>query len=581
MPLTSRTFDQLINFTRTSAATFVGSNGLIQTTPQSVNLLTFTQEFDNGAWTKAAVTVTANSTTAPDGTSTADTLVETVATSAHTTLAGATVPTAATAFSVYLKKGTGATAPNWVQLYTGGVSTQYANFNLGTGVVGNVAAGSTAAITAIGNGWYRCVLYFTPATPGAVSAVVAFTNNTDTTTRGLSYAGATTSDVFVWGAQLQTGSTATTYTRNFGGLFPPRFDYNPVTLAPLGLLIEEQRTNLFTYSADFTNAAWGKANITATGDAATAPDGTATADKLEVTATGVGTVGSRSITSVAGTTAAYSIYVKQGTGATVANGFALRNSTTSTNLISGTLNYTTGVWTYTTGSTGVTVQNAGNGWWRLTLAASSGITSGDTLTVYYGYVGGTSVTAGDHFFIWGAQLEVGPFASSYIPTVVSQVTRTSDQPTIAAPNFAPWYNSSEGTLVTEYDVNGINTVSEVVATISDATANNLFLPFVNSGGSTFINVISGGVTSANLNAGLVATNTTIKLATVYRVNDFAASQNGAVPTVDTAGAVPVGANRLDIGWAANYGGLFLNGHLRRLFFYPTRLTNAQLQALST
>ena len=192
MPLTSRTFDQLINFTRTSSATFVGSNGLIQTTPQSVNLLTYTQEFDNIAWTKAAVTVTANSTTAPDGTSTADTLVETVATSAHTTLEGATVPNAATAFSVYLKKGTGATAPNWVQLYTGGVSTQYANFNLDTGVVGNVAAGSTAAITAIGNGWYRCVLYFTPATPGAVSAVVAFTNNTDTTTRGLSYAGATT-----------------------------------------------------------------------------------------------------------------------------------------------------------------------------------------------------------------------------------------------------------------------------------------------------------------------------------------------------------------------------------------------------
>jgi hypothetical protein len=185
------------------------------------------------------------------------------------------------------------------------------------------------------------------------------------------------------------------------------------------------------------------------------------------------------------------------------------------------------------------------------------------------------------WFVWGAQHEANPFASSYIATVASQVTRTSDQPTIAAPNFASWYNSSEGTLVTEYDVIGINTSSEVVAAISDATANNLFLPFVNSGGSTFVNVISGGVTSANLNAGLVATNTTIKLATVYRANDFAASQNGAVPTVDTAGAVPVGANTLNLGWAAPYGGLFLNGHLRRLTFYPTRLTNAQLQALST
>jgi hypothetical protein len=242
------------------------------------------------------------------------------------------------------------------------------------------------------------------------------------------------------------------------------------------------------------------------------------------------------------------------------------------------------VGTVGSGATNATITNFGNGWYRCSFTFTALAAASTSYIQLATADNGASSYTGDGtsgIFVWGAQTEVGPFVSSYIPTVASQVTRTSDQPTIAAPNFASWYNSSEGTLVAEFDVVGINTSSEVVAAISDATANNLFLPFVNSGGSTFVNVISGGVTSANLNAGAVTVNAVTKLATVYRVNDFAASQNGAVPTVDTAGAVPVGANTLNLGWAAPYGGLFLNGHLRRLYFYPTRLSNAQLQALST
>jgi hypothetical protein len=575
MPLTSRTFDQLINFTRTSAATFVGSNGLVQTTPQSVNILTFTQELDNAAWTKTSVTITANSTVAPDGTSTADTVTATAAASIHsvyvtaTNLAGATQWTA----SIYAKAGT----YGFLQIMHASNSAYFANFNLTTGVVGTVGGGITSTtITPVGNGWYRCSMTFTPAALGTIRFNVI---SSATAVYNESWTPAGTETFFLWGAQAEIAAAPTTYTRNFGGLFPPRFDYNPVTLAPLGLLIEAQRTNLFTYSADFTNVVWGKTNITVTAAAAVSPDGTSNAQKIEATASAA-TVFTSSATAVAATSATFSVYVKQGTGATTANTFILRNSTTSTNLIAGTLNYSTGVWTYSTGSTGVVVTNAGNGWWRVQIAASSGITAGDNLIGYIGFAGGAQ-TAGNHLFAWGAQLEAGPAGTSYIPTVASQVTRTSDQPTIAAPNFAPWYNSSEGTLAVEFDVVGFNSVSEVMAAISDNTANNIFLPFVNSGGTSFVNVISGTVTSANLNAGAVTVNAVTKLATVYRVNDFAASQNGAVPTVDTSGAVPVGANRLDLGWAAPYGGLFLNGHLRRLFFYPTRLTNAQLQALST
>lgn len=175
------------------------------------NLLTYTEQFNNAAWTKQAITVAANSTTAPDGTVTADTLVESTVNLGHVASSGVTAITALYVFSVYLKKGSGSTAPNWLQIYTGGVSAQYANFNLGAGAVGSVAAGSTATITSVGNGWYRCTLSFTPNSGGSASVNIAFTNNTDTTTRGPSYAGTATSDVFIWGAQLELGSTATAY----------------------------------------------------------------------------------------------------------------------------------------------------------------------------------------------------------------------------------------------------------------------------------------------------------------------------------------------------------------------------------
>jgi hypothetical protein len=79
--MTAYTFSQLFDFTRATAGTFVGSDGLIQNTPASRNILTFTQEFDNVAWTKNATgtaslpAVTPNAAIAPDGTATADLIV--------------------------------------------------------------------------------------------------------------------------------------------------------------------------------------------------------------------------------------------------------------------------------------------------------------------------------------------------------------------------------------------------------------------------------------------------------------------------------------------------------------------------
>jgi len=577
--MTAYTFDQLITFTRTSAATYVGSNGLVAVTPASRNLLTYTQEFDNAAWTKSNATVTANSATAPDGTLTGDTLVAMAGTAVHWMGRTATV-TAATAytFSVYVKAGTS----NFIQLLNTGDAQAFANFNVATGAVDTTGSKTTASIVSVGNGWYRCIVTFN-TTASLSNDHRFYMVSSSAATYGESWTATGTESILIWGAQLEAASAASTYTRNNGGVYPPRFDYDPVTLAPRGLLIEEQRTNLLTYSEDWTNAAWSKTNITVTAAATTSPDGTVDAQKLEATATAATSIIAPTAT-VAATAATFSVYVKQGTGATTANIFTLRNATTATNLIRGTLNYSTGVFTYTTGSTGVTAVNAGNGWWRIVMTATSGITSGDTIRGYVGF-DGVSQTAGDHLFAWGAQLEAGAFATSYIPTVASQVTRTADVAAITAPMFAPWYRQSEGTLVVKLTPRGVPSggANVRVLEINDGGANNRNpLLYASSAGSTYFQYRVGGVDQAGLSssAGYFAANTTITVASAYAANDFAASFSGSAATTDNSGSVVTNATQMTIGYATSAPTEVLCGHIQSIDYYPTRLTNAQIQALT-
>jgi len=576
MPLVSRTFDQLFNFTRTSAATFVGSNGLVQVTPASKNVLTFTQELDNAAWTKTSVTITANSTVAPDSTSTADTVTAVAAASIHTVFVAATNLAGATQWtaSIYAKAGT----HGFMQILHASNPDYFANFNLTTGVVGTKGVGvPTSTITPVGDGWYRCSMTFTPAAASTIRFNVV---SSASAVYNESWTPAGTETFFLWGAQAEIAAAPTSYARNFGGVFPPRLDYNPVTLLPRGLLVEQQSTNLLLRSEEFDNAYWTASGVTVTANTSVSPDGATTADTFDdgVT-TGLHRVFRTSLTMTAAAQTV-SCYVKAGTGTWFQ--LLMFDGTTS---FYANFNVSTGVVGNKQASATSSIVPMGNGWYRCILTATTAATAAgnfqlvpldaDTAAPTPSFTG-TNRT----WFVWGAQHEVLPFASSYIPTVASQVTRTSDQTTISAPNFASWYNQPEGTLFVEFSVLGINTVSETLAMLSDNTANNILLPFVNSGGTSFVNVISGGVTSANLNTGAVTVGAVSKHASAYLANGFAATLNGAAPAIDSAGAIPVGVNTLNAGWSAPYGGLFLNGHIRSIRYYPIRLSNTALQALT-
>jgi hypothetical protein len=182
------------------------------------NLLTFTEQFDNAAWVvgSPATTVSANQIAAPDGTLTADRLTEEATSAVHYRSQNASIVSGSVyTISMYVKKGIGATAPDWVQLTHGSPAfgaSQHANFNISTGAVGTVVGG-TAQISDAGSGWYRLSFTATAISTTTAACGLVFTNNNNAAGRTPSYLGAITSDVYLWGAQLETGSTATAYQR--------------------------------------------------------------------------------------------------------------------------------------------------------------------------------------------------------------------------------------------------------------------------------------------------------------------------------------------------------------------------------
>jgi hypothetical protein len=569
--MTSYTFDQLLDFTRTTSGTFVGSNGLIQTTPASVNLLTFTQQFDNAAWLKTNTTVTANSTVAPDGTSTADTLTSSAGAGVHYMRQVATV-TASTAyaFSFYVKAGT----HNFIQLLNAGTVAAFANFDLANGVAGTTGAKSTASITSTGNGWYRCTVVFDDTAVltndfriNIVSSASAAYSQTWTTTG--------TETVFLWGAQLEVGSTATTYTRNNGGVFPPRFDYDPVTLAPKGILIEEQRVNLLLQSETFSTT-WADFGFSLDKNY-TSPSGQNTATKIvpdNATTLANNALQQDVSKSASAITYTCSIFAKAGEFNRLR--LLVRDTASGANFARATFNL--GTQTVSDGPTvggtfsaaSVSYQNAPNGFIRYCLTFTSGTETSirPVLVVFDSTATTGNGTSG--IFLYGAQLEAGAFATSYIPTVASQVTRTADQCAIVAPNFAPWYNQSEGTFVV--DASPTNNGCYALAA-TDGTANEEIVLRYASGGTAAV-VRDGGVIQANFGTGVL----TGKNALAYKLNDFASSTNGGAAATDTSGTLPTN-DQVRLG-AARDGSLNINGHIRSVRYYPVRLADFQLQALS-
>jgi Phage T7 tail fibre protein len=572
----TKQLDPRITFTRASTGTYYDGKTVAKA---EENLFTYSQAFDNAAWPKSgnSVTVTADATTAPDGTSTADKMVEAAITAGHRLECSAftAVNGAAYTISVYAK----ASERGFLYIRTNLVTTDTVGawFNLSTGAVGTTSAGFTAAITSVGNGWYRCSVVCTANT--TTSRYVAF--GLSTADNEYSYLGDGTSGIFLWGAQMEQRSTITAYTPTttvtISNYVPAlqtaasgvaRFQHDPITEESLGLLIEEQRANLLTYSEQFdNNAVYGKLNMSVSANVAVAPDGTLTADKLVDNTTSGNHQFSFGFTPAASTSYTVSFHVKAAeildcSFVTTGGGVGTVSSTFS--LSAGTM---TGP-----GS----IQPVGNGWYRCIQVFTT--TTTDPMTIRFRLrKSGSDAFVGDGFsgvFIWGGQLETGAFATSYIQTVASQVTRSADAASMTGTNLTSWYKDEEGTLYCEGLRFDQAAFAPFISLNSGTSTPELYMTQVSSSGRGYSSIL-GSATSS----GTWAVNTFGKLAFAFKANDFAVSYAGNTVGTSSSASLPA-VTRAQIG-VRSAGNNVLSGYIKKIAYYPTRVTNAQLQGMTT
>lgn len=375
----------------------------------------------------------------------------------------------------------------------------------------------------------------------------------------------------------------------------PRFDYDPVTLAPKGLLIEEQRTNSIrnntmqgaiagTPGTVPTN--WSVLFNTTTGVTRTVvgtgtEDGIAYIDiSLVGTASGAGSVDfffeePNSIAAVTGQIWGASLYWKIAAGSLTG--------------LSTPIFYT---YEYNSSIGFVNAPIAGSPALPTTAPLrtqrfrGAATLSGGATTAFVRPLVKLNIAAGAAINITLRiglpQLELGAFATSVIPTTTIALTRAADVAAVTGANFSSWYNAVEGTTYVEASTLPGVTAAALTHAISDGTFNQSIYGNFNAG-NLYIgaNVLNGGVNQASgIGPFSIAASTNVtKDAFAYKQNNFGESCNGATPKSDLTGTIPT-VNRLYIG--SNWSGVgnFLNGHIRSFAYYPTRLSDATLQSLT-
>lgn len=373
-----------LDFVRGCDATRINPQSLVEGTPW--NLLTYSEDFTNGIWTKTDVTITANSAIAPNGTNTADLFTTNNASGsvyrayAVATTSGQFIKT----ISGYFKYTNHQYAFIVGDNYSG--AGQFAVFDLINGTNTFVSSGYTATISSVGSGWFYCTFSGAMNTDVYTQFGLAPASNTYA---GISIANGKT--LLVWGAQLNIGSTAKPYFPTTDRLNVPRLTYSPT-------LIERQSTNLALYSNAFSTSPWSNildtgATLTYTANYGSAPDGTLTAGRLQMALNGSNFAQKNQIISVLnGQTYTYSIWIKSLSG-TKDIVFCYDN----TNNIHATVTET---WTR----------------FQHTFTGNS--------QVYCRFVLEAGTSTSVDLLVYGAQLETGAL-SSYIPTTSTAVTRTA------------------------------------------------------------------------------------------------------------------------------------------------------------
>ncbi len=555
-----------LTFTRASTATRVNSAGLVEVVP--LNLVQNSETF-SGGWTTANLSISANTTTAPNGTTTADTITEDTSTTRKILYTDPTiVANQEITLTIYVKKNT----LQYVRLIANDLAENFrwfgAQFDLtaltytsATGSNGN-ATFTSASITDAGNGWYRIAVSGTINTTSLLFGI--FPSNGATLSSsddrgGNTYLG-TGKTAYIWGAQLNIGSTAKTYFPTTDRLNVPRIDYTGGGCG--SLLLEKQSTNLVNYSEDFTNGYWiSSASITA--NTVNSPDGTQNADTVVFASNNqlyngtVRTSGNYSL----------SVFVKKGN-----NRYFSIQLETAVFAYQAIYDLDTTTVTNTTANTTASITDFGGGWFRVTVMNTTAAII--TFTTFQAALSGTIITNGaGTYYLWGAQLEASSYKTSYIPTVASSVTRLAD--VASKTGISSLIGQTEGVLFADFNFEQKGDTSGNVVILLRGSSSEAYIYLTSS--NVQADFISGGIQCSIL--GSIGAVGRKKIAFAYKQNDFALYMNGVQIGTDSSGTVG-SLTALTIG-SYDSPGYVLNSGINQAALFKTRLTNAELASLTT
>jgi hypothetical protein len=540
-----------LTFSRSNdTATRVGPDGLIEKV--RTNIVLYSEQFDNAYWTKSQATITANATTAPDGTLTAEKFIEgsgSVAPECSRT----PIATSNSIFtlSVFAK----ASERNFLIINNNdGTGSFRVWFNLTTGVIGTTDAGVTAFIENVGNGWFRC---------GAARQITAFASATSGFQIGSAdgvqtYTGDGTSGIFIWGAQMElsdfgpTDYIATTAAAVSVGPVAnvPRLDY--LDSSSPRLLLEPQRTNVLTFSEQLNNAAWALdgngVGQSVTANYAVSPDGYTNADRVQLNRTG-GTYSRLRQDYVAVGNHTGAVYLKSNTGASQK------------------------IWMRVDGTitTKITITTS---WQRFVVSGSTSA----AIELFIDNTDAEIATIAD-FSAWGAQLEAGVYATSHIPTLGAAVTRGADL--ASKTSIGSLIGQQEGVVFVDFVYNG-----------SAAEAGNLFNMNTSTTASVFIARTSAGLTDCGVfvsslvkgqivGVGSITIGTRIKLAYAYKSGSSALYINGTqIGTSSDTFTIPSALTEIHLNDDTAFFAFQQNVSFNQHLLFPTRLSNSDLAALT-
>jgi hypothetical protein len=469
--------------TRATTATRVNAAGLVELVPY--NLLQRSEEFDL-IWGKTRAAITANTATAPNGTLTADTLTGDGSLGGHNMNQALNFTSGLVyTFSIYAKKDT-----NDIIQMSGATTifgSFFINFDLNSGTIGSSADVINSDIIDVGDGWYRCSATVSAIlTTSGVIGIWLVSSNTSTKTE----ANSLNTSVYLWGAQLVEGTDPLPYQPTTTRLNISRADYSQGGCP--NILLEPQRTNLILASEQFDSGSWNKAGVSITPNQAVSPSGTNTMDLITFPSSALSVLQQVAVTS--GSIYTFSIWLATQSG-------------TQTIEIG---NINVGVFqtiTITTTPTRYEITQVASAATRFPGIRSTGVYS---------------------IYAWGAQLEAGAYATTYIPTTSATVTRNAD--VISRSNIYTnnRITSAGGTWFVDLRNN--------IARIRETSNNGLFL---NTG---FNSVIGDGFTLRNTGG-------------VIRI----VLQKIVASTINTLFATTTESAKIAIKWNGTTADVFVNG----------------------